>query len=388
MSRRQAWGSVRRLPSGRYQARYRVEGALHAAPRTFASKREADAFLAEVRVAIERGSWVDPAAGSITLRKYSSRWLIDRVQLRPRTREHYEGLLRLHILPGLGDVALIGLTPARVRSWHASLLRGDTPGASTTAKSYRLLRTVLGTALEDGLLTRNPCVLKGAGVERPAERPVASIEQVYALADAIEPQFRALVLLATFTGLRLGELIALRRQHVDLLHACVQVVEQIQELADGTRHVGPPKSEAGNRTVAIPRILLPELEAHLTRFSAPNADGLVFPGTRRQPLRRGTLQAAWDRARRTVGLDGFHFHDLRHTGNTLAAAAGASTKELMARMGHASARAALIYQHAVRERDEAIAGLLSAAIEEAIAQTAQASHQGVLGIPGLAEGGT
>jgi integrase len=366
VSRRQSWGSVRRLPSGRFQARYRVEGVLHTAPRTFSTKREADGFLAEVRTAVERGSRVDPNAGRVALRDYAAQWLADRVQLRPRTREQYEGLLRLHVLPELGDASLVDLSPPRIRSWYASLRRGDRPGASTAAKSYRLLRTILGTALEDGLLSRNPCVIKGAGVEHTAERPVATIEQVYALADAIEPQFRALVLLATFAGLRLGELIALRQQHLDLLHASVRVVEQIQELADGTRHVGPPKSDAGVRTVAIPKVLIPELESHLARFSAPGTNGFVFPGTRGQPLRRGTLQTAWSRARRAVGLEDFHFHDLRHTGNTLAAAAGASTKELMARMGHASARAALIYQHAVRERDVAIAGALSNAIERVL----------------------
>jgi integrase len=120
------------------------------------------------------------------------------------------------------------------------------------------------------------------------------------------------------------------------------------------------------RTVAIPKALLPELEKHLARFSGPGADGLVFPGTRHQPLRRATLYTAWNRTRRAVGLEGFRFPDLRHTGNTLAAAPGASTKELMARLGHASPRAALIYQHATRERDEKIAKALSNAIERVL----------------------
>lgn len=379
--RRQAWGTVRRLPSGRFQARYRVDGVLHAAARTFTTKRAADAFLAEVRVAIDRGTWVDPAAGSITLGDYSSRWLADRVQLRIRTHELYEGLLRLHIVPALGDHPLVGLTPARIRTWHADRLRATKPGSTTTAKAYRLLSTILSTAVEDGLLPRNPCVLKGAGRERSPERPVATIEQVYALADAIEPRYRALVLTATFTGLRLGELLGLRRVNLDLLHASVRVVEQLQELADGTRHVGPPKSDAGVRTVAIPKVLIPELEEHLARFSGPGADGLVFTGTKQQPVRRGTLQRAWAAARRVVGdLDGFRFHDLRHTGNTLAAAAGASTKELMARMGHTSSRAALIYQHAVRERDIAIASALSDAIERVLDQPAPEARQ--LKLPG------
>jgi len=105
---------------------------------------------------------------------------------------------------------------------------------------------------------------------------VATIEQVYALTDAIEPRFRALVLTATFTGLRLGELRALRRSNLDLLHATVRVVEQLQELADGTLVLGPPKTDAGVRTVAIPKVLIPELEAHLAEYSGPGADGLVF----------------------------------------------------------------------------------------------------------------
>jgi integrase len=365
--KRQAWGSVRKLPSGRYQARYRVDGVEHAAPQTFPTNREADAFLAGARAAVDRGSWVDPTAGRIPFREYASRWLTQRPGLRPRTRELYEGLLRLHVLPELGDSKLVELTPPRIRSWHADLLRGPRPGASTTAKAYRLLRAMLNTAVENELLSRKPCVITGAGIERPDARPVATIEQIYELADAIEPQFRAMVLLATFTGLRLGELRALRRKHLDLLQATVRVVEQLQEMADGALVFGPPKTDAGTRVVAIPRALVADLEAHVAAHSGPGPDGLVFPGTRRQPLRRATLYKAWHRARRAVGMQGLRFHDLRHTGNTLAAATGASTKELMARMGHASTRAALIYQHAVHERDVAIAGALSAAIERVLA---------------------
>jgi integrase len=364
--KRQSWGSVRKLPSGRYQARYRVDGVLHSAPTTFATKRDADAFLAEARTTLERGTWVNPAAGKITLQEYSSRWLAERVQLRIRTRELYEGLLRLHILPMLGSTLLVDVTPAVIRTWNASLLRDRKSGASTPAKAYRLLRTIMGTAVEDGLIARNPCGIKGAGMERPPERPVATIEQVYALADAIEPRFRSLVLMATFTGLRLGELIGLRRRNLDLLHASVRVVEQIQELSDGTRHTAPPKTDAGIRTVAIPKVLIPELEVHLATFSGPGPDGLVFAGTKGQPTPRVSIHKAWKRARAAAGMPDFHFHDLRHTGNTLAAATGASTRELMARMGHASPRAALIYQHAVRERDIAIAGALSDAIERVL----------------------
>ena len=151
------------------------------------------------------------------------------------------------------------LTTARVRSWHFDLLAAERPGAPTVAKCYRLLRAILSTAVEDELIVKNPCVLKGAGVERSPERPVATVEDVYAVADAIEPRFRALVLLATFTGLRLGELRALRREGLDLGRCTVQVTEQVQDLTNGTLVVGEPKSDAGRRTVTFPQVLVLEL---------------------------------------------------------------------------------------------------------------------------------
>jgi len=375
--RRSSWGSVRRLASGRFQARYTVASAEYLAPRTFRTERDAQAFLATARADLERGTWINPDAGKVPLADYARRWLDERPQLRPRTRELYEAQLRRHILPTFGLLALRDLRRPAIRTWYAGLLSGPRPGASTAAKCYRLLRSILATAVEDELIPKNPVAIKGAGVEHPKERPIASIEQVYALADAIEPRYRALVLTATFTGLRLGELRALTRRRLDLLHAIVHVTEQIQELKDGTLVVGPPKTAAGVRRVAIPQALIPELEAHLARWAAPGPDGLVFCGTRDQPMRRASLYTAWRRAVRAADVEGLRFHDLRHTGNTLAAATGASIRELMTRMGHASPRAALIYQHATDERDRAIAEALS----QLIAASAAPDSAEVLSLP-------
>jgi integrase len=194
-------------------------------------------------------------------------------------------------------------------------------------------------------VVKNPCTLRGASVERPAERPIATVAQVFELSDEIEDSLGAMVLLAIFTGLRLGELRAMRRNRVDLLHRRLMVVEQLQQLKDGTSVVGPPKSDAGLRTVAIPRAIVPDLELHLSRFGSPDPDGLVFVGTRGQPVRLATFYAEWRKATRAVGLEKFHFHDLRHTGNPLAASTGASTRELMSRMGHSSPRAVLMTKH-------------------------------------------
>jgi integrase len=363
MAQRRSWGNVRRLASGRYQARYKVDGVEHLAPDTFRTKRDADEFLAAVRADLGRGTWINPDRGTVTLQKYATRWLSERPALRPRTRELYEGQLRLHILPALGDLPLAKITTSGVRTWHAGLLSEGRLSASTVAKCYRLLRTILGTAVEDELITKNPCVIKGAGVERAAERPVATVEQVLELADSIEPRFRAMVLLAGFLGLRLGELLALTHRRLDLLHGTLSVTEQLQELADGSYLLGPPKTDAGMRTVSIPRAIIPDLEAHLGGWAAPGSDGLLFCSPDGSYVRRTTVQRAWRRATGDVGLDGFRFHDLRHTGNTLTASAGASTKELMVRMGHSSSRAALIYQHASSVRDAEIAECLSKTID-------------------------
>ncbi len=360
---RNSWGNVRKLPSGKFQARYCIDYVWHSAPATFRTKKEADSFLAGVRADLDRGVWLDPGAGKVSVADYSVRWLRERPQLRPRTVELYEGLLRNHINPSLGATQMNQLSSARVREWRATMLRSGKPGVSAVAKCYRLLHAIFATAVEDGLVPRNPCIIKGASIERPAERPVASIAQVFEIADAIEPQYRAMVMLGTFCSLRLGEIRALRRRHVDVLHRTVRVEEQIQELSNGELVVGPPKSDAGVRTVAIPPAILPEIEAHLASFVGVEADAMLFSNINGAPLRRATFYTVWSRAMKRVGITGLRFHDLRHTGNTLAAMTGASTKELMSRMGQSSPRAALIYQHATQERDVAIANGLSTLIE-------------------------
>jgi integrase len=363
-----SFGTVRQLPSGRWQARYRDPDTnrLVAAPQLFATKKQAAEWLSSVQTDISRGGWIDPAAGRIILAEFASRWVSDHPGLRPRTRENYEGNLRNHILPVLGDVEIARLSPSAVRRWHSDLVKSRRLSPATVAKIYRLLHAMLETAVADELIVRNPCVLKGASVDQSSERPVASVAEVLALADAVGPRYRALILTATMTGLRLGELLALRRRHVDMLHAEITVTEQLHELSDGRQIFGPPKSAAGQRTVTIPPPVVAELEAHLAQFADPGVDGFVFTAPGGGTIRRSNFRnRVWLPAVKATGVEHLRFHDLRHTGNTLAAATGASTRELMARMGHSSSRAALIYQHATRERDQAIAAALGQLIDAA-----------------------
>ncbi|WP_108666286.1 tyrosine-type recombinase/integrase [Euzebya rosea] len=362
-SRRHSGGTIRQLPSGRWQVRVR-DGATSklVALGTYATKADANAALRHAGADQDRGAWVPPERGSVRLEDYARDWLDSNPRIRsPRTRERYDGLLRLHIGPTIGQAAIGKITPASVRRWHTDL--AASASSDTAAKAYRMLRAVLNTAVADELIVRNPCRLDGAGQERAEERPLATVAEVNELADLVDPRWRLLVLMGAWTSLRFGELAALTRADVDLMRGVVRVTKSRQRLDDGTSVVVPPKSAAGRRTVAIPPPLVPEIEHHLAAFAQEGADGLLFVGAKGAPLDRSHWNRRWRRARAAIGRDDLRFHDLRHTGNTLAAATGASTKELMTRMGHSSMAAALRYQHATDDRDQAIARALGEAME-------------------------
>lgn len=133
------------------------------------------------------------------------------------------------------------------------------------------------------------------------------------------------------------------------------------ELDTGDLLIGPPKSRAGKRTVSFPAGIVPLIREHLRAHVSEDAAALVFAGPNGGVLRRGNFRRAsrWALAVETLGLSNLHFHDLRHTGNTLAAQSGASLRDLMDRMGHDSVRAAMIYQHATSEAGRAIADALN-----------------------------
>jgi integrase len=333
---------------------------MRAAPETFARKAEAQRYLTLVESQIARGEWTDPERAKVTLGDYAERWIAERPGLRPRTVELYRWLLRRHISPWLGGVPLGKIDTPLVREWRAKLLA---EGVSQTmaAKSYRLLRSVLMTAVnEDRIIPRNPCQVRGADKEQPQERGVLSAAEVVALADAVPARYRAMILLTTFASLRFGEVTALERSDVDLEAGTVRVRRAFVEVRGKGLVAGPPKSRAGLRTVGIPRVVVDVMREHLAEHSGSGP--LVFTGPTGAPIRRGNFNklVRWRETVEQLGLDGVRFHDLRHSGNTLAARSGVSTRDLMARMGHDSMEAAIIYQHATTEADARIAAALDA----------------------------
>jgi integrase len=222
----------------------------------------------------------------------------------------------------------------------------------------------MNTAVDDRLIRRNPCRIRGAGQEKSPERPILTVGQVFDLADAFtDRRYRLLVLLAVFCGLRWGEVAALRRKHIDASAGLIRVEAAVAELATGALVTGPPKSTAGIRWVSIPLFLLPDVVDHLEAFTGSGVDSLVFTGPKGAQLRRSNFTRQWSNALKAAGLIGIHFHDLRHTGNTLASEAGASLRELMDRMGHSTTRAAYLYQHRTSLRDKMIADQISARVE-------------------------
>lgn len=362
------FGAVRKLPSGRFQASYLgPDGRRHTAPETFPTERDADRWLVHVESAIARNEWTDPERAKIRLHDYAESWIKERPGLRPRTVQLYEWLLKKYVTPHLGDTQLGRLDTPMVRTWRANLLRAGV-SETMTAKAYRLLRAVLMTASqEDRIIPRNPCQVRGAGSENPDERPVLTVAQVFDLASRMaERRYRAFVLLAAFATLRWGEITALRRQDIAADASSVRVAGAFVELPGRGLVYGPPKSRAGLRRVSVPQEIRAEILAHLDEFVGSKPDAWVFTGKRGNPLRRGDFnpRTGWKKAVAAVGVPHLHFHDLRHTGNTLAARTKVSTKDLMARMGHDSSRAALIYQHATDEADKELAAGLNALIAE------------------------
>jgi integrase len=223
------------------------------------------------------------------------------------------------------------------------------------------------TAVDDGLIKRNPCRITGAGSEDSQERPVLSVAQVYALADAVGLRNRTLILLAAFSSLRWGELAALRPADIDLDACTVRVTRQLNR-PGAVPLFGPPKSRAGRRVVVFASLIVPDLRKHLDAlpggaplaFTSPEGTALANTNFRRR---------VWLPALAAVGLSEIHIHDLRHTGNQFTADAGANPRELMERMGHDSSRAALIYLHSSDKRQRALA---EAVTDAALAELAKA----------------
>lgn len=402
---RRGFGTVRRLSSGRWQAFYgdpdgrttisrtgKSTPVRHTAPSTFDTREDAEAWLTDERRLISAGAWAPPAerraaraVRALTFGQYAEAWLTGRkVKGRPladRTRDHYRDLLDRFILPTFADVPLAGITPDAVDQWYELTAIGR---PTTQAHAYALLRTILGTAVDRGLIkTANPAKIRGAGTTKRAKKvKPATLSELAVITAAMPERRRLMVVLAAWCALRFGELAELRRSDVDVKNGVIRIrrgVVRVRAVDDDgnvttVRKVKPPKSDAGERDVPIPPHILDDVKAHLRTY-VTGRDGLLFPGRDGDHLSSsafygresllnhdGTIRRkghGYFEARRLAGRPDLNFHALRHTGLTNAAVAGATMAELMALAGHSTAGAALRYQHAAQDRMQDLAKRLS-----------------------------
>jgi len=361
---KRSFATIRKLPSGRFQVRYTVDGVRYTAPSTFAARIDAEAFIVAKRRDIDRQVWSaedDEKPAPITFGAYSARWLAERQvagrPLKARTREHYQALLDDHLLPVFGARQVAAIKPKDVRDWYSATLV-DRP--TLRSHAYSLLRTIMNSAVNDEIVDANPCRITGAGrAKRVKKIRPASLDELATATNAMPERLRLMVTLASWCALRFGETIELRRKDVDLAEGVIRVRRAAVRTNGGQFAVTTPKSDAGVRDVAIPPHVLPQVEDHLARFVDRSRDALLFPSEAGGHIQPSTLYRHWYKARAAAGREDLRWHDLRHSGAVLAAATGASLAELMARLGHSTPAAAMRYQHAAQGRDRQIAALLS-----------------------------
>ncbi len=277
------------------------------------------------------GSYIDPTRSRVTVKVWADQWLAGQVQLKESTRVRYESLLRSHVLPQWGDVPLAKVGHAAIASWVASLSVGGMSGSSVR-QAHRVFSLLLALAVRDGRITRNPA----EGVRLPrvqkSEKRFLTHEQVAALADAAG-EYRLVVLILSYCGLRYGELAALRVGRVDLMRRRLDVAESVTEVG-GRLVAGTPKTHQ-QRSVPVPRSLVEDLALQMVGKSP---DEYVFTSPDGAVLRLMNFRRrCFDRAAVAAGLGGLTPHELRHTAASLAVSAGANVKSVQRMLGHASA---------------------------------------------------
>lgn len=327
------------------------------------SKRDAERALAEMIAQVERGEWADP--GKLTVADFLRQWLAAHgPNLSPATKRRYEVAVEMHIIPRLGAVRLAKLTPAHVQQFLTYDIqqgrrdRKGKPGLhpATALYHFRVLHRALAQAVKWGLLARNPC--DGAEPPRPPRQEFAALdaEQARAVLDAVRGTNAYMpALLSLATGMRLGEVLALRWEDVDLEAGLISVRRSLYSPAKGQYVFKEPKSASSRRAIEIG----PDLAAALRRHRAEQARARLAAGERWQdwglvccredgsPLLPQSVSSRFADLVRRAGIK-VRFHDLRHAHATLLAQRGLHPKLLSARLGHSGVGITLdLYAHAM-----------------------------------------
>jgi integrase len=337
--------------------------------RTFQRKIDADKFANLVETDIARGEWLDPDLAKETFGDWASRWLLTTGGRAPKTRERYESTLRRHLLPRFENTPVSRITHPAVLALLADL---DSSGASLhTARNVRaVLRLVLELARRSGAIRVNPVDGATLPMPPPTEMVFLTADQIATLASevanrhsagdgragTIHPDYGLLVRFAGFTGLRAGEIVALRTAAIDTMRGRAHVLASATE-AYGRIHVGPPKTKQ-RRSVPIPKSLVDELAQHLAGkgesdfvFTSAQGDMLRYSNFYRRHFKPAVSRAGLPEATR--------FHDLRHSFAALLIAEGAHPKAIMEWLGHSSIQVTLgTYGHLFRNLEASLVDAL------------------------------
>jgi integrase len=316
--------------SPRYTVRYRTPDGKQR-KRTFGRKVDAEQFIATTTVSKATGTFVDPVHGRLTLDALWASWWPTTVNLRASSRARDESYARNHVLPTFGPMQLANIDRPAIQAWVASMSASGLAPA-TVHKAHQVLAKALRSAVKSRYLASNPCDDPDLPAIEREEMRFLTPSEVAALAEAIDGRYRAMVLLAAYGGLRLGELLALDASQVDLPKATVRVAATLVEV-HGHITINPPKTRAGHRTVPLPRIVTNALAVHLGEQSI----GPVFKAPEGGYVRASLWRRRfWEPATRGARVAPLRPHDLRHTAVALWIAAGASPNEIAKRAGHAS----------------------------------------------------
>jgi integrase len=379
-------GSIRKLAKA-YSVRYRnpQTGKQETWPEKFLTEQDAQRWLYQFQEKVRAGRFADQRRGRASLSEFGREWIATRTKRRgneplaQRTKDGYLELLEKFVdkpitggradpewrgtRTALGSKALVDITPTDIRVWNSALVERGT--ATYAAHAYSLVSAILSTAAAEGVIDQSPCMIKGAGTStRKKEIAICQFGELQVILDKIPLKYRLFVLLALFTALRFGELAELRRDDFDLKKMEVRVHRAVSRSKKRGKQVKKPKSDAGMRTLSIPPFLATTITDHLEKFAQSDTktdtgkvSGLVFPSRAGKHLASSTFYRHYYKARDAAGRPDLRLHDLRHTGLTLLAAAGATLAELMRFGGHSTPAMAMRYQHVLDREPELVAAV-------------------------------
>jgi len=272
--KREQWGSVRELPSGRYQARWKDKNnSHHTAPNTFRTLTDARLFLSRIRVEIENGTWQKVDDGLQPLEPFAMRYLeAHKKNIRATTLIRYEALLRLHVFPKFGTRPIKSIKSIDVSEWVNEMAECSKGG--TVKGAHGILRMVMKEAMRSGIVNSDPCAYTRFPRKERFEPNIITHDQARAIMEEVPERFYAFVGVLAYCGLRYGEAAALKRSKVDLnkLELCID--ESVTN-AGGQTVWGETKTYE-RRIVTLPKFLGDALAVHMEKFTESDSSSLVF----------------------------------------------------------------------------------------------------------------